>query len=122
MPARVTTDGHGSYPGAITAEFGDEVPHRTNRSLNNPLEQDHRGIKQRTHPMGGFKRFVSAERFCQVYDEVRDFFRARSQRNELLSLGLPRVLQVSRMRVLRASSAVASPQVTRREASPISLA
>jgi putative transposase len=27
---RVTTDGHNAYPGAITAELGDEVHHRTN--------------------------------------------------------------------------------------------
>src|SRR4030095_6442656 len=56
---------------------------RTNRYLNH-LEQDHRGIKQRTHSMCGFKSFMSAERFCRVYDEVRDFFRARSRRNERL--------------------------------------
>jgi transposase-like protein len=51
VPDRVTTDGHGSYPGAIKAELEEAVPHRTNRYLNNHLEQDHRGIKQRTHPM-----------------------------------------------------------------------
>src|SRR5581483_1566082 len=82
VPDRVTTDGHSSYPGAIKAEFGDTVIHRTNRYLNNHLEQDHRGIKQRTHSMCGFKSFMSAERFCRVYDEVRALFRARSQRNE----------------------------------------
>jgi len=57
--------------------------------------------------MYGFKSFVSAERFCRVYDEVRDFFRARSQRKELLSLGLHRVLHLGRMRILMASLAVA---------------
>src|SRR5262245_40216994 len=86
VPARVTTDGHGAYPGAIKAELGEAVTHRTNRYLNNHLEQDHRGIKQRTRPMGGFKRFVSAARFCRVYDEVRNFFRVRSRRNEPVSL------------------------------------
>ena len=107
VPDRVTTDGHSSYPGAIKAELGDTVTHRTNRYLNNHLEQDHRGIKQRTHSMCGFKSLVSAERFCRVYDEVRDFFRARSQRNERLSLGLQRLLHIGRMRVLTASLAVA---------------
>jgi len=106
VPDRVTTDGHSSYPRAIKAELGDTVTHCTNRYLNNHLEQDHRGIKQRTHPMCGFKSFVSAERFCRVYDEVRDFFRARSDRNELLSLGWQRVLHVGRLRVLMESLAV----------------
>ena len=49
--------------------------HRTNRYLNNHLEQDHRGIKQRTRPMGGFKSVESATRFCRVHDEVRNFLR-----------------------------------------------
>jgi transposase-like protein len=62
VPARVATDGHDSYPGAIKAELGEDVTHRTNRYLNNHLEQDHRGIKQRTHSICGFKSFMSAER------------------------------------------------------------
>ena len=45
VPKRVTTDGHDSYPGAVKAELGDAAHHRTNRYLNNHLEQDHRGIK-----------------------------------------------------------------------------
>jgi putative transposase len=89
---RVTTDGHSSYSGAIKAEFGNSVAHRTNRYLNNHLEQDHRGIKQRTHSLCGFKSLVSTERLCQVYDEVRNFFRARSQRNRSVSLGLQRMI------------------------------
>src|SRR5215831_13925809 len=96
VPDRVTTDGHDSYPGAIKAELGETVTHRTNRYLNNQLEQDHRGIKQRTHPMCGFKGFVAAERFCRVYDEVRAFFRARAQRKESVSLGLQRLLYLGR--------------------------
>jgi putative transposase len=83
------------------------VIHCTNRYLNNHLEQDHRGIKQRTHSMCGFKSFMSAERFCRVYDEMHAFFRARSQRNESVSLGLQRVLHLGQIRVLMASLAVA---------------
>jgi transposase-like protein len=45
IPERVTTDGHDAYPGAIRAELGEAVRHRTNRYLNNHLEQDHRGIR-----------------------------------------------------------------------------
>jgi len=107
VPDRVTTDGHNSYPGAIKAELGDTVVHRTNRYLNNHLEQDHRGIKQRTRSMCGFKRFESAERFCRVYEEVRGFFRGRSQRNEPVSLSWQRIQYLGRMRVLMLTLSVA---------------
>src|SRR5262245_27553306 len=73
VPERVTTDGHNTYPGAIKAAFGEAVGHRTNRYLNNHLEQDHRGIKQRIRSMGGFKSVESARRLCLVHDEVRNF-------------------------------------------------
>jgi putative transposase len=81
-PARVTTDGHDSYPKAIRTELGDEVRHRTNRYLNNRIEQDHRGIKGRYQPMLGFKNGLSAAQFCRGYDELRTFLRPRSNRNQ----------------------------------------
>lgn len=59
-PERVTTDGHRSYPCAIREVLGTHVLHRWKRRLNNYLEQDHRGIKQRYSPMRGFGNFVSA--------------------------------------------------------------
>ena len=46
-PKRVTTDGHASYPRAVRETLGDQVLHRTNTYLNNRLEQDRRGVKQR---------------------------------------------------------------------------
>ena len=46
-PQRVTTDGHIAYPRAVRRILGRKVVHRTNRYLNNRMEQDHRGIKQR---------------------------------------------------------------------------
>jgi putative transposase len=107
VPERVTTDGHDAYPGAIKAELGQAVRHRTNRYLNNHLEQDHRGIKQRTRPMGGFKSVESAERFCRVHDEVRNFLRPRSHRNEVVSLAQRRLLYTARTRVLLTSLAAA---------------
>src|SRR4051794_10358662 len=58
VPDRVTTDGHSSYPGPIKAELGETVIHRTNRYLNNHLEQDLRGIKRRTHSMCGDSRVL----------------------------------------------------------------
>jgi putative transposase len=47
-PDRITSDGHDAYPRTIRTVFGEQVIHRTNRYLNNHLEQDHRGIKQRS--------------------------------------------------------------------------
>jgi transposase-like protein len=46
-PETVTTDGHRLYPRAVRETLGHEVAHRTNAYLNNRIEQDHRGIKQR---------------------------------------------------------------------------
>lgn len=74
--------------------------HRTNRYLNNYLEQDYRGIKQRTRPMGGFKSVESAKRFCRVSDEVRNFLRPRSCRNGVVSLAQWQLLYTARTRVL----------------------
>jgi putative transposase len=107
VPERVTSDGHDAYPGAITAELGEEVRHRTNRYLHNHWEQDHRGITQRTRPMGGFKSVESGQRFCRVHDEVRNFLRPRCQRNERVSLAQRRILYTARTRVLLTSLAAA---------------
>jgi putative transposase len=68
-PEHVTTDGHRSYPRAIRETRGNEVAHRTNGYLNNRIEQDHRGMKQRYSPMHGFGNFDSAARFCCAFDE-----------------------------------------------------
>ena len=81
-PARVTTDGHDSDPRAIRTTLGKTVRHRTNRYLNNRLEQDHRGIKGRYRSMRGFKCPLSAERFCRGYDELRHFLRSRSRQKQ----------------------------------------
>ena len=81
--------------------------HRVNRYLNNHLEQDHRGITQRIRPMGGFKSVASATRFCRAQDEVRNFLRPRSGRNEVVSLAQRRLLYTVRTRVLLTSLAAA---------------
>jgi transposase-like protein len=107
VPARVTTDGHDAYPGAIKAELGETVCHRTNRYLNNHLEQDHRGIEQRIRSMGGFKSVESANRFCRVYDEVHNFLRPRSGRNAVVSLAQRRLLYTARTCILLTSLAAA---------------
>lgn len=77
VPERVTTDGHTSYPRAIRETLGEEVEHRSNQYLNNRVEQDHRGIKQRYYPMRGFGSFDAATRFCRAFDELRQFERHR---------------------------------------------
>lgn len=105
VPERVTSDGHDAYPGAIKTELGEEVRHRTNRYLNNHLEQDHRGIKQRTRLMGGFKSVESAKRFCRIHGEVPNFLRPRSRRNQGVSLAQRRLLYTACTCVLLTSLA-----------------
>ncbi len=76
-PERVTTDGHDSYPRAIRETLGEHVRHRCNAYLNNRIEADHRGVKQRYYPMRGFGTFDAAARFCRAFDEQRHYFRMR---------------------------------------------
>lgn len=83
-PTRVTTDGHDAYPRAIRRVLGRKFEHRTNKYrtnkyLNNRPEQDHRAIKQRYYPMRGFGSFDSASRFCNAFDEQKDYFRWRTK-------------------------------------------
>ena len=47
-PLRMTTDKHPAYTKAIRWIVGRKVLHRHNQYLNNRMEQNHRGIKQRT--------------------------------------------------------------------------
>jgi len=84
--AKVTTDGHNAYPRAIRETLGADVRHRTSRYLNNQMEQDHHGIKQRYYPMRGFGSFDAAARFCTAHDDLRDHLRYRQHLNETVSL------------------------------------
>jgi putative transposase len=106
-PERVTTDGHDSYPRAIRETLGRDVLHRTNHSLNNRLEQDHRGIKQRYYPMRGFGSVASASRFCLAFDEVRQFFRVRTTMKQQVSLAHQREVFRHRLEALKAIVLVA---------------
>jgi putative transposase len=107
MPDRITTDGHDAYPRAIRNVFGDRVLHRTNRHLNNHLEQDHRGIKQRYRPTCALKTFATAACFCCAFDEIRAFFRPQSHRNHTLTLAHRRHIHQTRFAQLMAMMAVA---------------
>jgi transposase-like protein len=100
-PEQVTTDGHGSYPRAIRETLGHDVLHQTNHFLNNLIEQDHRGIKQRYYPMRGFGSFTSAARFCSTFDEIRQFFRYRSTVGQSVSLAQQRGLFHERLSVFK---------------------
>jgi putative transposase len=104
----VTTDGHDSSPRAIRESLSSEVFHRTNRYLNNRLEQDHRGIKLRYYPMRGFGSVASASRFCRAFDEVRQFFRVRTTMKQHVFLAEQREMFRQRMTNLKAMVEMAS--------------
>jgi transposase-like protein len=104
----VTTDGHDSYPRAIRQTLGSQVIHRCNRYLNNWIEQDHRGIKQRYSPMRGFGNVESAARFCRAFDELHHYFRPRHTMGETLSLAQQRQLFCERLVALQTLLAAAS--------------
>ena len=101
IPERVTTDGHASYPQAVRETLGDHVLHRTNKYLNNRLEQDHRGVKQRYYPMQSFGNFDSAARFCSAFDELRNYLRLRSPLGEIASLSEKRQAFLDRITALK---------------------
>lgn len=107
-PEHVTTDGHRSYPRAVREIMGDTVGHRTNKYLNNCLEQDHRGIKQRYYPMQGFVNFASTSLFCRAFDELRQYFRPRRTMGETVSLLEQRQAFLQRLADLRTSIQAAS--------------
>ena len=81
-PLRMITDKHSAYTKAIRWIVGRKVLHRHNQYLNNLIEQDHRSIKQRCYPMLGFKQFESASRFCNAFDEPRNYLRGRTTTGE----------------------------------------
>ncbi len=86
LPERVVTDRLSSYPRAIKEALGEALEHEVRGCLGNPIEQDHRGIKQRYYPTLGFGVFECARRFCQAHAEVRNFLRPRRTMTEIVSL------------------------------------
>ena len=107
-PEQVTTDGHTSYPRAIRETMGSNVQHRTNTYLNNRLEQDHRGIKQRYYPMRGFGTVEAAACFCCAFDELRNYLRPRRTIGEVVSLLEQRQAFLQRIAALQALIQAAS--------------
>jgi putative transposase len=106
-PDRITPDGHDADPRAIRNVFGDLVLHRTNRHLNNHLEQGHRGIKQRYRPTCGLKPFDTAAYCCRVFDEIRAFLRPQSHRHQPVTLAQRRALHQDRCAQLMGMRAAA---------------
>ncbi len=106
-PQQVTTDGHDAYPRAIRETLGLEVVHRCSRYENNVMEQDHRGIKGRYRPMRGFGSVSGAARFCAAYEEVRDVFRHRTTRHQVVPLQVQREQYCAQFTALRALVAAA---------------
>src|SRR5262245_55960291 len=100
-PQRVITDRHPAYPRAIRGTLGKQVLQRRNPYLNSRLEQDHRGIKQRYYPMQGVGKVEPAARFCQVFKEVRQWFRPRQRMKQAVSLADKRRLFVERFVALQ---------------------
>jgi transposase-like protein len=65
VPVKITLDEYAASQAAV-AELQEEgvlpteLTVRTNKYLNNVIEQDHRRVKQRVRPRPGFKRFAHA--------------------------------------------------------------
>ncbi len=100
-PQRVVTDGLSSYPRAIDEELRTDVEHEVRGCLGNPIEQSHRGIKQGYYPTLGFGAVESAKRFCQAFDEVKQFLRPGTRMAELVSLSKQREQFVKRVNKLQ---------------------
>ena len=60
--------------------------------MNNRIEQDHRGIKQRSYPCADSAPPGSAARFYTVHDELRDPLRPCTRFNDAVSLAEQRRL------------------------------
>ena len=108
VPEQGITDGHTSYPRAICETMGRDVLHRKKKYLNNTLEQDHRGIKQRYSPMRGFGTFEAAARFCCAFDELRNDFHSRHMMGDSVPLPEQRQAFLQRLAALQAFIQAAS--------------
>jgi putative transposase len=83
------------------------VTHWTNRYLNDYVEQDHRGIKQRYRSTGGLKTFATAARFCRAFDEIRAFLRPQLHCKQLVTLAHRRHIHQDRFAQLMGMMAAA---------------
>jgi putative transposase len=65
-PQDVTNARHVSHPRAIRETLDCEIVHRCNHYLNNQIDQDHRGIKQRYYPMSCDTRSAAITTFLRA--------------------------------------------------------
>jgi transposase-like protein len=100
-PERVVTDGHSSYPRAISEVLGETVEHQVSKSVHNPVEQSHRKLKQRYYPTLGFSNVETAGYFCEAVEELNQFLRVRQSMGEFVSLPEYRLQIQARMSELR---------------------
>jgi len=99
-PERVVSDGHTPYPRAIAEVLGEAVVHERRSGFANPIEQDHRGIKQRYYPMLGLGNLKAAQRFCRAFEAVRQFLRPRQRMGQFVSLEQRRAHVLKRVKEL----------------------
>jgi len=99
-PLRITIDKHPAYTKAIRWIVDRKVLHHHNQYLNNLIEQDHRSVKQRYYPMLGFAKFESASRFCNAFDELRNYLRVRSVGGKHVSADVSRKIFTERWSTL----------------------
>ena len=95
-PLRMTTDKHPTYAKVIRWIVGRKVLHRHNQYLNNRIEQNHRGIKQRYYPMLGFAKFESASGFCNAFDELQNYLRVPALDGQQVSASSRRKIFIER--------------------------
>ncbi|GHO57844.1 hypothetical protein KSB_63190 [Ktedonobacter robiniae] len=88
--------------------MGNHVQHRTNKDLNNRLEQDHRDIKQRYYPMRGFGTFEAAARFGYAFGELPHSLRPHRFMGETISLSEQRRVFLNRFVALHVLRQAAS--------------
>ncbi|MEL6764713.1 MAG: DDE-type integrase/transposase/recombinase, partial [Cyanobacteria bacterium J06607_6] len=101
LPERVVTDGHTSYPRAISEVLRESVQHEVSKSVHNPVEQSHRKLKQRYYPTMGLSNVETAGYFCEAGEELNQFLRVRRHMTEFVSLPEHRSQIQARMSELR---------------------
>lgn len=100
-PERVTTDGHASCPRAVLETLGSHVQHRTNKYLNNRLEQDHRGIKQRYYPCMGSESSTQQLVYARAFEELRSYLHSRFMMEDPATLSERRRAFLDRLTALK---------------------
>lgn len=98
---RFVMSSHSSYQRAISEVIGESVQPVVSQSVNNPVEQSHRKLKQRYYPTLGFSNVEAAEYFCEAIEELDLFLRVRQSMGEFVSLMEHRSQIQARMQELR---------------------